>query len=52
MPEDTRVANWRAKIASSRVFTPCQRLKHVLDVERARLLRDVEDDQAALAQLF
>ena len=52
MPEATRVANWREKTASSRMSTLFQRLKTSSMLERLALLADVEDDQAALAQLL
>ena len=52
IPEATRVANWREKTASSRMSTPCQRLKRSSILNGSLLLGDVEDDQPALAKLI
>ncbi len=52
MPEATRVANWREKTARSRMLTLWKRLKRPSMLDRLALLGDVEDDQAALAQLL
>ena len=52
IPEATRVANWREKTASSRMSTLFQRLKKSSMLNGLALLADVEDDQAALAQLL
>ena len=46
------VANWREKTESSRMFTLLKRWKIDSSLNASWLLGDVEDDQAALAQLL
>ena len=52
MPEAIRVANWREKIARSRALIAAEAVEDLLEPEGLVLLGDVEDDQAALAQLL